>query len=371
MTRKHSIFRTLIAVSLWMCAALACAQQIPFAQPSPSFDPYAAQPGGVIPGPALPPGSPTFQQELPVFLAGFPVRFVLFGEFLYLRGSDAAMTSYAVPVNGAVVPPPIPAVPMGPVAHIEQGFQPGFRVGSEWVWNDYSRWVASYTSLDLKTTDTVSVDPASPLALQALVLHPSTTAADDYWLTAGASGDVKMRLADIEYRRVFVEDWYRWDFLVGARYANLDQKFRSEFTNSTTTEVVDAAVDFDGGGIRFGTRGDWRSSQHGFFIYAQATTSFVAGRFTSRYSQTDSFLDTVANTSRKDDRIINLTDAELGVGWHSQSRRWWFSGGYLFNAWSDVVSSAGLIRTAQATSFAPIRERMTFDGLTARGEFRF
>ncbi len=309
--------------------------------------------------------------SLPVFPAGFPVRLVLFGEFLYLRASDAAMTNYAVPVNGPVVPPPTPGVPMGPVAFVEQGFEPGYRVGFDWVWNDYSRWVAAYTSLDLSASDMVSVDPASPLVLQSLVIHPSTAAANGSFLTASGKSDVKMRLGDIDYRRVFVEDWYRWDFLVGARYARLDQDFRSEFTNSTTTEVVDASANFEGGGIRFGTRGDWRSSQHGFFIYAQATTSFVAGQFSSSYSQTDSFLGVVANTSRKDDRIINLTDAELGLGWHSQDRRWWFSGGYLFNTWSDIVSNAGMIRTAQATSFTPIRDRLTFDGLAARGELRF
>lgn len=260
---------------------------------------------------------------------------------------------------------------MGPVALVEQGFQPGFRIGFEWVWNDYSRWVGSYSSIDLSASDAVSVDPAGPLALQSLVLHPSTLAADDYWLTASAASGVKMQLGDLEYRRVFVEDWYRWDFLVGARYAKLNQDFLAEFTNSTTTEVVDAKVDFEGGGIRFGTRGDWRSTNHGFFIYAQATTGFIAGRFNSRYSQSDSFLGTVANTSRKDDGIVNVTDVELGLGWHSQSRRWWFSGGYLFNTWSDFVNAGGVIRSAQATTFLPVHERLTFDGFAARGELRF
>ncbi len=355
-----------------MCAALACAQQPGFTEPFPSFDPYATnQPGGVIAGPMLPPTGPIIDPSLPIFPAGFPVRAVLFGEFLYLRASDAAMTNYAVPVDENAPPP---AAPMGPVAFVEQGMEPGYRVGFDWIWNDYSRWVAAYTSIDLSTNDMVSVDPASPLALQALVIHPSTPAAGELFLSASAQGDIKMRLADIEYRRVFVEDWYRWDFLVGGRYARLNQNFRSEFTDSditATNEMVDTSVDFDGGGIRFGSRGDWRSSQHGFYIYAQATTSFIAGRFTSLYSQTNSVDGIVANTSRKDDRIVNITDAELGVGWHNQTGRWWFSGGYLFNTWSDVVNSAGVIRTAQATAFAPIRERMTFDGFTARGEFRF
>lgn len=354
-----------------MCATAAHSQQPLLTEPLPSFDPYAApQQGAVITGPALPTLSPTLDPSaLPIFPAGFPVRYAVFGEFLYLRASDAAMTNYAVPVAAAA------GAPMGAVAFIEQSWEPGFRVGFDWIWNDYSRWVGSFTSIDLKTTDIASFDPMSAAGLQSLVLHPSTPAAGEIYAAANASGDVKMRLGDIDYRRVFVEDWYRWDFFVGARYANLDQKFRAEFMNATRTETVDTEVKFDGGGVRFGTRGDWRSSQHGFFIYAQATTSFIAGQFNSRYAQTDTpsggASGLVANLSRKDDRIINLTDAELGLGWHSPTQRWWFSAGYLFNTWSDVVNTAGLIRTAQANSFTPIRERLTFDGLVARAELRF
>ncbi len=357
--------------------------------PPLGYDPYAVyqQPGApVVPGPPLPPSqtpiipsqttvipqTTVIQQPLPVYPATYPVRFVLSGEFLYLRPSDASMTNYAVPVNGGVIPPPTPPVPMGAVAATELGFDPGFRVGLDWVWNDYSRWVLTYTQLDSKDSSEIMTDPAtSPLVLQSLVMHPSTAAADAYYLTASATGELDLKLVDFDYRRIFVEDWYRWDFLAGMRYAHLDQTFNSIFQNSTTTEEVNSSVGFDGGGIRIGTRGDWRSPNHGFFVYGQATTGFLAGRFSSAYSQSDNLLGTIANTSRKDDRIINVTDAELGVGWHSPGQRWWFSGGYLFSTWSDVVNNAGVIRAAQATSFGPIRERLTFDGLAARGEFRF
>ena len=354
-------------------------------QPSigqPSFGPNLGQPGFgpqpslVVPGPALPPtadvvvpASPV--ETLPVFAAGIPVRFVLSGEFLYLRASNAAMTNFAVPVNGAVVPPPTPAVPLGAVGAVEYDFDPGFRVGLDWVWNEYSRWVATYTQLRLDDREALSIDPTSPLAIQSLVMHPSTAAADALYLDATGTGRIDLRLADIEYRRVYIEDWYRWDFLVGARYAHLDQNFLAVFSNTTTTETIEADTDFDGGGIRFGTRGDWRSSRHGFFIYASANTSFVAGRFSSSYRQDDSLLGTIVFTSRKDDRIINISEAELGFGWRSPTRRWWFSGGYQFNTWSDIVSNAGLIRAVQGTSFFPIRDRLTLDGVVARAELRF
>jgi hypothetical protein len=287
-----------------------------------------------------------------------------------MRASDAAMTSYAVPVSDLVAPT-IPPIPMGPVAAIEMDFESGFRAGFDCVWNEYSKLVFAYTQLDIESASQISEAPASPLAIQSLVLHPSTGAASTLFQDASGDGSLDLRLADLDYQRVFVEDWYRWDFLAGLRYGQLDQELQAIFTNPQLTETVDVTSNFEGGGIRFGTRGDWRSVNHGFFLYAQATTNFLAGQFSSRYSQTDSNLGTVTFTSRKDDRIVNVTDVELGLGWHSPTHRWWFSGGYMFSAWSDVVNPAGVIRAVQSDYFYPIRERLTFDGLVARAEVRF
>jgi hypothetical protein len=374
MTFNSWKIRIALATSLAVMALGTAGAQQMFTDGGPTFDPYAVyqQPSGeIIPGPVLPPTSPpvVIEQPLPVIPAGYPVRFVVFGEYLYMRGSDAAMTSYAVPVNN-LVPPPVPPLPMGPIATIEHDFRSGFRAGFDWVWNDYSRWVATYTQLDLKETDGISVDPMTPLTIQSLVFHPATISANTTFLDAAASGRLRMRLADVEYRRVFVEDWYRWDFMAGPRYGHLEQDFNAIFSDGIAAHTVDVQTKFDGGGIRFGTRGDWRSANHGFFLYAQATTSFLAGRFSSQYVHNINDL-TIANTARKDDRIINVTDVELGLGWHSRSHRWWFSGGYMFSTWDDIVNSAGLIRAVQTNSSYPIRERLTFDGLAARAELRF
>lgn len=77
------------------------AQQPVYGPPQSGFDPYAAQPGvvpytapqpSVVPGPVLPPANPVvIEQTLPVYPAAVPVRFVWYGEFLYLcerRGDD-------------------------------------------------------------------------------------------------------------------------------------------------------------------------------------------------------------------------------------------------------------------------------------------
>jgi len=288
MTPSPQLLRVAIAAVLALVGSVAHSQQVQYGQPpgyqantwtqqsppiagsplnqyyaaqqQPGFDPYTTQQvpgatqfplGAALPAFGSPPGL-ILNQPLLVTPVSTPVRFVVSGEFIFLRASDAAMTSFAVPVNGAIIPPPTPAVPMGPVSAVDLGFEPGFKVGLDWVWNDYSRWVVGYTSLGLSSTESQSIDPTQPLALQALVLHPSTAAADTYFLDATATGDLEMRIADVEYRRIFVEDWYRWDFLAGLRYAHLDQGFKADFTNSTTTETLDTEVDFDGGGIRVG-----------------------------------------------------------------------------------------------------------------------
>ena len=345
----------------------------PYAQPPayvppPGFDPYQTT-QQAPPAPLFP--TLTMPTALPVIPVNKPVHLVLSGEFIMLRASDAAITNYALPINGPVLPLPNPAVPRGPVADLEYGADPGYRVGVDWIWNDYSRWVATYTSLDLESVDQVAVDPLSPLVLQSLVLHPSTLTPTSVYTDASANGDIELRLLDVEYRRVFVEDWYRADLLVGGRYATLDQRFQSEFNHPAFTDTVRSNVDFEGAGIRFGIRGDWRSTQHGFFIYAQTTTNFLAGEFTGNYTQTNSITGTVVDTSTADDRIVNITDAELGLGWHSPTQRFWLSGGYLFNTWSNVVSNAGLIRSVQQSNFAPVDEDLTFDGFVVRGELRF
>lgn len=351
--------------------------------PAPGFDPYSPQPAPAFP--SAPPATPQLFQDfqLPNLLAPLtapaapvavrPVRCVLSGEYLMLRASDAAMTNYAVPVDASTPPPSFPFIPMGAVADVELEQDSGYRVGVDWVWNEYSRWVGTYTSLDLGSRDRVE-SPGAPLGLQALVLHPSTPDPAIFYDQASATSGLDLQLVDVEYRRVFVEEWYRADLIVGGRYGRLEQDFSATFVDdpggAATTETVRSTVDFDGAGIRFGARGDWRSMRHGFFIYAQATTNFLAGEFTGNLLQQNNAA-TVMMTSIEDDRIVNITDVELGLGWHSPSQKYWFSGGYLFSTWNDVVNNAGLIRSLQGVSPGPIHERLTFDGFTVRAEVRF
>ena len=132
MATNHWIVRTALSVFFSVGVTTALAQQpftgLPPSPPiagapfgssgfatQPSFDPYVMnqQPlapptaPSVAPGTIIPttPGPVVIEQTLPIFPADRPVRFVLSGEFLYLRASDAAMTSFAVPVTR-----PIPAL---------------------------------------------------------------------------------------------------------------------------------------------------------------------------------------------------------------------------------------------------------------------
>ncbi|NIL95626.1 MAG: hypothetical protein GTO53_00350, partial [Planctomycetales bacterium] len=147
---------------------------------APGFDPYAPGAGAAAPAPAVTlPGAtavpptitlpgvdplaptttcpPTGCPPLQPVLVDLGPRWRVFGEFLYLRAGDAAMTTYAVPVNGPILPPPPPSLPVGPYATIDPDREPGFRAGVGWFTSKISEWSGTYTWLESQTTDSVSV----------------------------------------------------------------------------------------------------------------------------------------------------------------------------------------------------------------------
>jgi len=375
---------------------------------TPGFDPYAPNagvvapgagvvapapaltvPGPTVPGPALtvpgadafgpsticpPSGCPPVQPVVPVVVDLGP-RWRIFGEFLYLRAGDAAMTAYAVPVDG-----PIGGLPFGPLATIDPDREPGYRAGVGWYTSKISEWSGTYTWFESSTTDAVSVD--LPVGLRALVVHPGTPAAGVDYMTAYATSDLKMELIDLEYRRICADCWYRAAWVLGGRYAKLDQDFSAQFIGfgiNPTREDVVTNIDFNGAGIRIGLEGEFPSQRNGFLVYAKGYSSFLAGEFKSSFRQTNDPPDVLAvfppvvvvTTSRKDERIVPILDLEVGVGWRSPGERWRFSAGYLFSAWFNVISNEEFIRAVHAGQVSGVDDTLTFDGLVARAELRF
>ena len=342
--------------------------------PLSSYDPFAT----------VAPGMPVSTAPCPPELNSCPpnmmwcepyvprVRYRVYGEFLYLDPGNAASTSVAVPINGAITPPFNPRIPVGSVMRVEPGFASGFRFGFAGRPNQASEWGASYTYYDTSGSQFGAVDPASGFVFQSLLVHPATTAADTFFLDAAANSSVGFQLVDLAYRRHFSEQCaHSMNFLFGARFANLEQDLDSTFTNTISIEEVLTRISFKGAGIRTGLESMWRSPTNGFYVYGNAYASFLAGRFDSSFTQRDNFVGDIVNASFRDDRIVPVLDLELGLGWRSQNNRWYISGGYMFGAWTNVMSTSSWINGVHAGSYDSIHDTLTFNGLIGRTEYRF
>jgi hypothetical protein len=293
----------------------------------------------------------------------------VYGDFLYLRpGNDKV--AYALQINGAIVPPAgAPPVQVGPEAVVDNTFDFGFRVGFTRVLNECSNLGAAFTWFESDQANALAVN--APIVIRSLVAHPGLAAAPTDYLTADGTNHIGFRLADVDYRRFLLSDSSgSLNLLAGARYASLEQRFRSVFTNAVTTDNVNTDITFDGGGIRFGLEGN-RQTECGLLIYAQGYASFLGGRFVSRYTQATSALGTVVSTGWDEDRVVSMLDAELGLGWTNASRRLRVTAGYTFSGWLNLISTDDFIRAVRTNNSVNVSDALTFDGLVARAEIRF
>lgn len=300
-------------------------------------------------------------------------NWAVFADFLYLRpGNDKV--AFGTPINGAIAPPSgVSPVQIAPEGVVDHDYQPAFRVGFRHAVDDGATVGAAYTQLDSTALGELHV--ASPDVIRSLVVHPGTLAAASDFLNASARSDIQFRLADVDYRRiVFCDELCAVDFLIGGRYVSMKQDFLSQFTNATTREDVGAQVDFEGGGIRVGLDAERRACGSGWMIYGHSAASFVGGVFHADYYQRDNFHGTVVNTGWREDRIISILDLELGVGWISSCGRFRFTGGYMINAWLNMLGTEDFIHAVQNNSSSrstDLTNAMTFDGLVTRIEYRF
>ncbi|MEM8943850.1 MAG: Lpg1974 family pore-forming outer membrane protein [Planctomycetota bacterium] len=307
-----------------------------------------------------------------------------FGEFLFLRPRNAEVT-YALPIDGAVAPVLGSEVPVGPASVVDFGYEPAFRAGfSLRVQND-SSLSAQYTYFRSDDSDSAIVEP--PVLLRSLVTHPLSMNATTDTLEAGALTGIEYDLVDVDFKALldgcepcecdncgnctsrFADIL---NYIVGVRYARMDQDFRSSF-DVTGTTTVDTSVDFDGGGIRLGLEGERHSTVTGLYVYGQGITNLMVGEFKADYVQRNTFAgpDPEAITSWSAGRVVPGFDLELGFGWVAPRRRLRFSSGYLVSTWFNVVKTEEFINAAQTHNFDDLSSILTFDGLVARAEWEF
>jgi len=293
-----------------------------------------------------------------------------YGELLYLRPRNAGL-EYAVPINGPITQGQVP-IQVGRTASLNPQFEPGFRVGGGIGFDSCSTISATFTHYENSVDDAISVD--APFALRAMVLHPSSRDAATDWLNASAHQYMKFEFADLDYRHVFYcTECSKVNYLVGVRYANLQQQFTSQF-EPIIRENVDTDVKFDGGGFRLGLEGERGSDCGGLFFYGKASASFLGGEFRGSYLQSSATNPLVAETDWKEARLVSILECEVGLGWTGCNGHVRASAGYMVSGWLNVVKTPEFIAAVQANQYhGPDKidgNGLVFDGLVAHLELR-
>ena len=160
------------------------------------------------------------------------------------------------------------------------------------------------------------------------------------------------------------------NWVAGARWAKLEQRFASEFVNNGVENVA-TDIDFDGAGIRLGLEAERYSTKTHCSIFARGYANFLAGRFRGDYIQTQAFDPIVVQTDWEAGRIVPILDLELGVAWNSPCNHWRIAGSYNVSSWFNAVKTEEFINAVQSNDFDHLDENVTFDGLAAHIEYRF
>ena len=289
-----------------------------------------------------------------------------FGDFIYLkaRGVDQV---FARTVDGCLPD----ATPRGPLGIAQPTYSPGFRVGGFVGWED-SSIVATYTWFNSQAHESIAAAPNT--VIQSLVNLPNTQncAANSQLATAGY--DIDFQFIDVDYRHAFCTSCYgSVDYIIGVRYAHLDQDFRTDF-NILGTTTVESNIRFDGVGPRVGLAGE-RIGKRGLLAYGRGSASFLAGHFSGTYRQFNTFAGSQGELNYDNDRIVPILDLEVGVGWASESGRFRVEAGYWVMGWFNTLTTPGLVRGAQTNEFSGtgdvLRDTIGFDGFTVRAAMKF
>jgi hypothetical protein len=326
-------------------------------QPTPMYGqgPFGQQPAGAM-------------QQPGVAMAVLG-KFSVFGEFLYLqpRGTDVA---FAVPQDGLAV---AGAVPVGPVANTDLDFAPGFRVGGSLAMGEDAWLSGTYTWYSVDGTSTAST--SAPNVLNPLVLFPGTFNAGFAAEQASASQAIDNWSIDIDYQvAARYNDRFWLGYLIGARYAQLDQTFSANYEFAAPDGTTDLATDvsFKGTGIRLGVEGERVIFPgRGFRAYSRGIANIMFGEWNASYTQTNQFNGVEASTSIREDRVVPVLELEAGVAWVGRNGRLRLAGGYMVSWWFNAISSQGWIDSVQNQTYSPGGDNISFDGIVGRAEWWF
>jgi len=294
----------------------------------------------------------------------------VFGEFLYMRARDCEV-AYAVPIDGNITDPSDPAFQVGAVQVVDPDYQPGFRAGFTRTCSECSLVAVTYSQLDSDANDTLVVPGGLNVVARSLVSPLPINAAVDS-LDAEAHLFIQFKTFDVDYKSLIAYcDDYRVAFVVGARYAKLNQEFNALFeTNGFDT--VETDVEFEGAGIKLGLEAERFGRNRQCFIYGKGDVSFLGGESRATYFGSNNADESIVDTSWKAGRGVTIGYVEAGLGWQNCCGNLRFSAGYSFSTWYNIVRTNEWINAVQKNNFADESDNlfgfMSFDGINARVE---
>lgn len=302
-------------------------------------------------------------------------KWFAFGEFLYLRARNSEV-AWAVPINDAQSGPTYfdPVFQRGTVAVADLDAQPGFRFGVGRFLDECSYIGVTYTQFD-GNTNSVSSAVAPADNLRSLVSHPRAfNAASDY-LDGRATYDIQFKNLDLDYHSLIA--WccdYQVGYTIGARYAELQQSFRADFT-ANGNEFVQTNVDFYGAGLKIGLDGERYGYNRNLFVYGKTFLSLLGGENKADYVNDSTVAPARTNTAWKAGKIVTMYDLELGAGWQNCNGNFRLSAGYMYSMYYNVVRTNEWINAVQHNNFADPSDNfngmMSFDGFVTRVEARW
>lgn len=299
---------------------------------------------------------------------GWTHRYNVFGEFLYLRARNAEI-AYAFRADDPDAGDP--AVPIGRVGVVDPDFSSGFRVGAGVTLDETSSLQLSYTEFDESTPNTLIASGTD--VIRPLVLQPLSPNALENFTDAAATQTLQFKLVDVDYRGLIAySDIYKVNYLIGARYAKLDQDFEAGF-NLGDIESVASTVNFDGGGLRFGLEAERYGNNNQLFVYGKTYASLIGGEFRANYLQSNPGDEDVAFTTFRAGRLVSIYDMEVGAGWANYCGNFRVSAGYTFSIWCNTLKNNEFINAVQTSNVVDLsdscRGMLSFDGFVVRTEF--
>jgi major outer membrane protein len=296
----------------------------------------------------------------------------VFGEFLYMRARDAEV-AYAVPIDGNITDPSDPVFQVGEVQVVDPDFQPGFRFGFTRTCSECSLVAVTYSQLDADTNDTLVIPGGvgNVVARSLVSPLPINTAVDG--LDAEAHLFVQFKTLDVDYKSLIAYcDDYRLAFVVGARFAKLNQEFNALF-ETNGFDIVETDVEFEGAGIKMGLEGERYGRNRQWFVYGKGSVSLLGGESRATYFGSNNADESIVDTSWEAGRMVTVTDLEAGLGWQNCCGNLRLSAGYSFSTWYNITRTNEWINAVQKNNFADESDNlfgfMSFDGLNARIEY--